>query len=168
MESAALLRKPQKGGCRYAVNQWNDFRREFHLAPRDIVVQGERIAALPPWEKETQGDTVDLSDKLVLPGFIDQHIHGCGGFDVEDGTLEAIRAMSQELARHGVTSFCPTVMSGPLDKLPGIIERCAGVKNRGFWERILTACVWRGLICRRQRKGPKRKTICESPVWTSF
>ena len=26
----------------------------FTLAPRDIVVQGERIAALPPWEKETQ------------------------------------------------------------------------------------------------------------------
>ena len=33
---------------------------------------------------------------LVLPGFIDLHIHGGRGFDVMDGTVEAV----QGLARH--------------------------------------------------------------------
>jgi N-acetylglucosamine-6-phosphate deacetylase len=46
-----------------------------------------------------------------VPGFIDIHIHGGVGHDTMDATYEALNAISIHLAKHGVTSFCPTTMT---------------------------------------------------------
>ena len=47
----------------------------------------------------------------IVPGFVDVHIHGCGGADTCDGTREALEAMARFLLQRGVTSFCPTTMT---------------------------------------------------------
>ena len=104
--------------------------QDFILSPKDIEIQGEWITALTPWRDEEPGGWIDLSNKLVIPGLIDQHIHGCGGFDVEDASLEALAAMSEELARHGVTSFCPTVMARPIEELPPILDMIRAGQRR--------------------------------------
>lgn len=52
---------------------------------------------------------LDGNNAYAFPGLIDLHIHGFGGFGPENGTPEALRAMSQELAAQGVTAFCPTL-----------------------------------------------------------
>ena len=46
-----------------------------------------------------------------MPGFIDLHIHGGRGFDVMDGTIEAIHGLAEHLARHGVTGFLATTVT---------------------------------------------------------
>lgn len=48
---------------------------------------------------------------LVLPGFIDQHVHGAAGFDTMDGSIEALSIISKTIASEGVTTFCPTTMT---------------------------------------------------------
>ncbi len=48
-------------------------------------------------------------DVYIAPGFIDTHIHGFGGFGVEDSKPESILGMSKALAPHGVTRFFPTI-----------------------------------------------------------
>lgn len=106
--------------------------QDFILSPKDIEVQGEWNTALTPWRDEEPGGWIDLSNKLVIPGLIDQHIHGCGGFDVEDASLEALAAMSEELARHGVTSFCPTVMARPIEGLPPILDMIRAGQRQGL------------------------------------
>jgi N-acetylglucosamine-6-phosphate deacetylase len=50
---------------------------------------------------------VDLSGHLIVPGFVDVHIHGIEGLDVLDGP-EAIAAVAARLPKYGVTAFCPT------------------------------------------------------------
>ncbi len=45
----------------------------------------------------------------IAPGFIDTHIHGFGGFGVEDAKVESILGMSKALAPFGVTRFFPTI-----------------------------------------------------------
>ena len=53
-----------------------------------------------------------LRDGLFLcPGLIDEHIHGCLGFDVMDAKLESIQGMANALVREGVTSFLATTMT---------------------------------------------------------
>ena len=47
---------------------------------------------------------------VVLPGFIDEHIHGIYGSDTMYGA-EAVCNMSRRLAMHGVTGFLPTTMN---------------------------------------------------------
>jgi N-acetylglucosamine-6-phosphate deacetylase len=56
---------------------------------------------------------LDASGCVVLPGFIDVHIHGAGGHDVMDATPDALYAMARFMARFGVTGFLPTTASAP-------------------------------------------------------
>ena len=48
---------------------------------------------------------------IVLPGFIDQHVHGAGGSDGMDGTVEDIKTIAETLATEGTTSFLVTTMT---------------------------------------------------------
>ena len=48
---------------------------------------------------------------IVLPGFIDQHIHGAGGSDGMDGTVEDITVIANTVASEGTTSFLVTTMT---------------------------------------------------------
>jgi N-acetylglucosamine-6-phosphate deacetylase len=49
----------------------------------------------------------DLRGHMVVPGFIDVHVHGVEGTDTLDGA-DAIARIAARLPRHGVTAFCPT------------------------------------------------------------
>lgn len=47
-------------------------------------------------------------DKIIVPGFIDQHIHGAAGHDAIDGTCEGLGCIARALAREGTTGFLAT------------------------------------------------------------
>ena len=51
------------------------------------------------------------ADCVVLPGFIDEHIHGAMGADAMDGTVEALSTIAKAVASEGTTTFCPTTMT---------------------------------------------------------
>lgn len=59
--------------------------------------------------EDVDGEFIDYRDYIIVPGFIDVHIHGwaTGSFWYE-GTKESIENMSKELVKIGVTSFLPT------------------------------------------------------------
>jgi N-acetylglucosamine-6-phosphate deacetylase len=51
------------------------------------------------------------SDSVVVPGFIDTHIHGCMGADVMDAAPDSLALISKTLLGQGVTAWLPTTMS---------------------------------------------------------
>lgn len=53
----------------------------------------------------------DASGCLILPGFVDLHIHGGGGADFMDGTPDAVRQVCRTHARFGTTSLLATTMT---------------------------------------------------------
>ncbi len=63
------------------------------------------------------GEIIEGNDLIAVPGFIDTHIHGIGGYGTEDGTEEAILAMSSSLAEAGVTSFFPTIYTDTMERI---------------------------------------------------
>jgi N-acetylglucosamine-6-phosphate deacetylase len=67
----------------------------------------------------------DFGDSLIAPGFVDLHIHGSAGYDVMDNSAEALPAIEQLLARHGVTSYFPTTVTAPVDTTLRALERLA-------------------------------------------
>ncbi|MFR3201945.1 MAG: N-acetylglucosamine-6-phosphate deacetylase [[Clostridium] leptum] len=137
--------------------------QDFILSPKDIEVQGEWITALTPWRDEEPGGWIDLSNKLVIPGLIDQHIHGCGGFDVEDASLEALAAMSEELARHGVTSFCPTVMARPIEELPPILDMIRAGQRQGLPGAYVHGARLEGPYLSPLKKGAQKESRLSKP-----
>lgn len=60
---------------------------------------------------------IDGKSYLAIPGFIDTHIHGIGGFGTEDGTPDAILGMSDFLIKEGVTTFFPTIYTDTLERM---------------------------------------------------
>ncbi len=137
--------------------------QDFILSPKDIEIQGEWITALTPWRDEEPGGWIDLSNKLVIPGLIDQHIHGCGGFDVEDASLEALAAMSEELARHGVTSFCPTVMARPIEGLPPILDMIRAGQRQGLPGAYVHGARLEGPYLSPLKKGAQKESRLSKP-----
>jgi len=59
---------------------------------------------------------VNFGDSILTPGLIDLHVHGGAGHDVMEGSDESLAAIERMMARHGVTSYCPTTVTAPLDK----------------------------------------------------
>ncbi len=61
---------------------------------------------------------------LVLPGFIDLHVHGGGGHDTM-GAGDATQHIARIHARHGTTSLLATTMTAPLDEIETALRALA-------------------------------------------
>ncbi len=60
---------------------------------------------------------LDYTGKLIIPGMVEVHSHGCLGFDFCAANAEEIDAMRAYYSDHGTTSLLATVMTSGKDKL---------------------------------------------------
>ena len=56
-------------------------------------------------------EVIDAEGHYVSAGFIDLHIHGSGGADVMDATVQALETLSATVLQTGTTSFLATTMT---------------------------------------------------------
>ena len=49
--------------------------------------------------------------QILVPGFIDQHIHGAFGADAMDGKVESLEKIASAIAQEGTTTFLATTMT---------------------------------------------------------
>lgn len=52
-------------------------------------------------------------EELIVPGFVDMHVHGGAGADFMDGSATAAIAVAEFHARHGTTALAATTISAP-------------------------------------------------------
>ncbi|HOA78664.1 MAG: N-acetylglucosamine-6-phosphate deacetylase [Bacillota bacterium] len=71
-------------------------------------VENKKIA---PIDSDADG-LLELDDKyIVIPGFIDKHIHGANHSDAMYPTYDDISNIAKSIAQEGVTGFLPTTMT---------------------------------------------------------
>ncbi|CAG5070014.1 N-acetylgalactosamine-6-phosphate deacetylase [Dyadobacter sp. CECT 9623] len=56
-------------------------------------------------------EVIDAGGHYVAPGFIDIHIHGGGGHDFMDGSVEAFLGIAETHAKYGTTALVPTTLT---------------------------------------------------------
>ena len=103
---------------------WQQGRLRVDAQGRIAAIEGRPI---------TEAQARDGDGALLIPGFIDLHVHGGGGADVMDGGA-AIDVLARLHARHGTTALLATTMSAPLAEIeaalhalaPACRERSAG------------------------------------------
>lgn len=66
------------------------------------------------------------SAPIVLPGFIDTHVHGGAGFDIMQ-CGEAAREVARCHVRHGTTSLLATTMTAPVNEIRDALKAVAPV-----------------------------------------
>jgi N-acetylglucosamine-6-phosphate deacetylase len=84
-----------------------------------VVVSDGRIEAVTAGDPPTtaEGSVVDVRPHRLFPGLIDIHVHGAGGWSVEAGRADEIRALARFLAASGVTAFQPSTAALPPEGL---------------------------------------------------
>lgn len=83
------------------------------------------MAALP----STDPDVFDAEGCYVVPGFIDIHTHGAVGADFCDADLPGLKRMAAYLKSCGITTFCPTSMTLPPEKLEEIFKTASDLMD---------------------------------------
>lgn len=73
-----------------------------------VVIESGMVESVSKGVAASVQTALDLSGLVLLPGFIDVHIHGAVGIDVMDATTGGLTAVSEYLASQGVTSWLPT------------------------------------------------------------
>jgi len=68
---------------------------------------------------------IDLGDAILVPGFIDMHIHGGAGFDIMTTDAAALPAVERLLFSHGVTSYFPTTVTASVEHTLAALEHLA-------------------------------------------
>lgn len=74
-----------------------------------MIIHDGRIVAIEPRivDGPAGATRVNCAGLVIVPGFIDVHVHGVEGVDVLDGG-GAVAEIAGRLPKFGVTAFCPT------------------------------------------------------------
>jgi N-acetylglucosamine-6-phosphate deacetylase len=104
------------------------------ISPGTILVEGQKIAAVGPSAEvpiPPNCNVINAQDKILIPGFVDTHIHAGRGHyfgDDEDSTIE----LCQGLAQTGTTSVLPTLETQPeFDEILRRVRIVRRVMERG-------------------------------------
>ncbi|MEM3433099.1 MAG: N-acetylglucosamine-6-phosphate deacetylase [Candidatus Methanomethyliaceae archaeon] len=89
------------------------------IADGVVVVEDDRIVAVgsPDAYLKACFQEIDARDFYVAPGFIDLHVHGGGGHDVMEGSLEALETIASTHAQGGTTSWLATTLTAPQEQI---------------------------------------------------
>lgn len=84
-------------------------------------------------------ELVDANGGFVVPGFINEHIHGCAGADVMDEDEQALETICRALPQTGVTSFVATTMTYDKPRIERTLERIRRAMGNTVGARVLGA-----------------------------
>ena len=91
--------------------------------PCEIVVEAGRIA-------EVRATSAPVPDRALLPGFVDLQVNGHDDVDVATATGADWHRLDDLLVRQGVTTWCPTLVTAPLETYSAPIQRIADAQRR--------------------------------------
>lgn len=87
-----------------------------------LTVEDGRIASLQtgqplgPSRPAGQAASYRFDEALLIPSYIDIHVHGAAGHDLMDATPEALAAVARFLASRGVGAYFPTTVTSSTEK----------------------------------------------------
>jgi N-acetylglucosamine-6-phosphate deacetylase len=96
---------------RYVLKADRVITPDDDLSPGWVLVRDGTIEAVGAGGAPEDIPETDLGELTLLPGFVDIHVHGGGGFSLMTADPEEIRAYARWVVAHGVTSILPTVVA---------------------------------------------------------
>jgi N-acetylglucosamine-6-phosphate deacetylase len=99
-----------------------------------VSIEDGKIVSL---SEEITANGMDLSGSVLIPGFIDVHIHGSVGIDVMDASAEQLTEISIYLGSQGVTGWVPTFVPAADENYANAIDAIAQAAQNIDGARVL-------------------------------
>jgi N-acetylglucosamine-6-phosphate deacetylase len=97
-----------------------------------ITIDEGHITSIESRKSGELDDSVyGFPEALLVPAYLNIHVHGAVGHDVMEGTVEALHAVGASLASHGVGGYYPTTVTSSTEETLRALEMIAGVIERG-------------------------------------
>lgn len=104
MNTLSLLKRQQKKGKSMIKIKNARVYNNGCFENKDLFINHGKIT----FSAEGECESIDANGKMLIPGFIDIHIHGAMGYDFNDGSEKAVDEISRFTASHGTTSLLAT------------------------------------------------------------
>ncbi|WP_310727127.1 N-acetylglucosamine-6-phosphate deacetylase [Streptomyces sp. N2A] len=128
-----------------------------------ITVEGGRITAVHSRDadlaEDRGADSLDLTGHLVVPGFVDMHVHGGGGGSFSSADPGECMTVVETHRRHGTTSMVASTVTGELSEL----ARQAGVLAELVQQGELAGIHFEGPFISPQRCGAHQPGLLRDP-----
>jgi N-acetylglucosamine-6-phosphate deacetylase len=99
-----------------------------------VLAEGGRIAEIGPVgsvRRPAGARVIDAAGQALVPGFVELQFNGGFGDDFTDDP-STIWRVAEKLTRYGVTSFLPTIITSPLEKIAQGQTVVTGGRPPGF------------------------------------
>lgn len=103
------------------------FQEDGSFLEQAIYINDHRL--VDKAEYQDDGEVIDAEGLLVLPGLVDIHSHGAAGEDFSDGDPEGLKKILRYERSCGITSYCPTSMTFPKERLRQIFASIKGAQT---------------------------------------
>ena len=103
------------------------FQEDGSFLEQTLYVNAHRL--VDKAEYQDDGEIIDAEGLLVLPGLVDIHSHGAAGEDFSDGNPEGLKKILRYERSCGITSYCPTSMTFPKERLRQIFASITGAQT---------------------------------------
>ncbi|CAM3903781.1 N-acetylglucosamine-6-phosphate deacetylase [Aquirufa aurantiipilula] len=103
---------------RYKIHHGAVILQDKILDDACVLVENGKIIEVSARDIDIPGAIeINAHGHYISPGFIDIHIHGGGGHDFMDGTVEAFLEIAKTHARYGTTAMLPTTLTSEKEDL---------------------------------------------------
>jgi N-acetylglucosamine-6-phosphate deacetylase len=91
-----------------------------------ITLNDGYITSIQAGEASARGDSL-FPEAMVVPSFVNIHVHGASGFDVMEGTPRALHSVGASLARNGTGGYYPTTVTSSTEETLRALDMIARV-----------------------------------------
>ncbi|HHW58491.1 MAG TPA: N-acetylglucosamine-6-phosphate deacetylase [Clostridia bacterium] len=129
----------------------------------DLLISDGKIIEVGKNLSSSEAEVIELNGKKVVPGFIDIHTHAGAGYDTMDATYEALNTISIHLAKHGVTSFCPTTMTMDVPYILNALKNVNETMRKGTEGAQVLGAYVEGPFISKEHKGAQDERYILEP-----
>jgi len=144
------------------------------ISPGAVLIENSKIVAVGTADQlrdEIVDEVLDFTDAYISPGFIDIHVHGGGGRDTMEATLDAVQVIARTHARGGTTGIYPTTLTAPIYAIEAALRTIRLAMDSKITEesgaRVLGAHV-EGPYFNEAQAGAQNPQYLKSPTWSEI